>query len=120
MHAYQVFAQAQLDWAAKNNVAAFFIVSPYFDGGSFLRDAQAEYGSIAAAGALPTAWMIESYSACDAPYPKACTKADAAYQAPVGTETEAGTEANVALWFARSAKVRPYTGAFAGALAPAR
>jgi hypothetical protein len=117
VHAYQVFAQAQLEWAAKNKITAFFIVSPFFDASSFLRDAQAEYDSIAAAGTLPTAWVIESYSACDAPYPRACTKADAAYKAPVGSETEADTEANVALWFARSAKVRPYTGTYAGAMA---
>jgi hypothetical protein len=109
--AYQVFAQAQLAWAAQNKLAAFVIVSPFHDPGLLMQNAQRQYRMLLAGGALPTGWVVENYNTCGPPYPNACVKTDAAFDAPAGPETKFGSAASVALWFARFAKVRAAHGA---------
>jgi hypothetical protein len=104
--AYQEFCQAVLIWAANMKLAAFVLVSPYFDNHAFLPDAKAEYASLAA-HALPTSWVIENYNSCGPPFPRACVlSSDPAYGAPVGPESIGGTEASIADWFASSARTR--------------
>ena len=91
--AYQAFTIAELRWAADHGLWSTYIVSPYFDGVSFLSDSQKVYQILLDADALPQTWVVENYSECGPPYPRLCTTADAAYLAPVGREDVPNTEA---------------------------
>ncbi len=99
--AYQAFTIAGLRWAADHHLWSTYIVSPYFDGVAFQSDSEKVYRILLDANALPQTWVVENYSECGPPYPRACTTADAAFLAPVGRDDVPNTEASVALWFAR-------------------
>ena len=103
IRAYQAFAIAELRWAAEQHLWSAFIVSPYFDAISFQSDSEKAYRILREADALPQTWIVENYSECGAPYPKACSPSDGAYRAPVGRDDLQNTEASVALWFATKA-----------------
>ncbi len=113
--AYQQFSQEVIAWGHANNLWVSVLVSPYTEQ-NFEAYARRFYDTLRAADRLPSHWAVINYNACGTAsgFPTACQPGDAAYYSPVGTESTANTQAAAALWYARNAKVRPYTGTYAG------
>ena len=99
--AYQTFTADALVWAHSHNLYAVMVLSPRFDGGHFLQNARRVYEILLARQALPDAWVIENYDADPTLSP---TKLPS-FGTPMAPDSQPETQAGVALWFARYAKV---------------
>ena len=89
--AYLQTIETEIQWARANGLTATVILSPTpgdYDS-SFLQDTARFIGTLAAANALPDAWVVETYSTDGTTV--------------VGSETDPQSIAGVALWLAQNA-----------------
>ncbi|KMO10864.1 hypothetical protein [Methylobacterium platani] len=106
--AYQQFTKDVIAWGHANNLWVSVLVSPYHEK-NFQAYAQRFYDSLRAADRLPSHWAVVNYNACGraSGFQDDCKPDAAAYYSTVGTEGATNTQAAVALWYARHARVRP-------------
>ena len=59
---YQAFTEQQIAWANAQGLRSTAIISPYGDTGSLLADTEAFVAKLAAAGTMPSQFVVENYS----------------------------------------------------------